>query len=257
MPVACITGASSGIGKEFAVQLADRGFDLILIARNTDALEKISESLGVHVDILHCDLSSEVQTIELAEQLKRRKIDMLINNAGFGDIGYFDETGMAKDMDMINVNIRALHILTKKLLPVFLKRDKGYILNVASSAGLLPGGPYMAAYYATKAYVVSMTSAIYHELKIRKSHVHISALCPGPVDTNFNDTAGVKFSLKGISAQRCVEYALKMFAKGKLLIVPTFTMKAATAGAHFLPRKMVLAVTANQQKKKQTSGKGE
>ena len=106
MPVACITGASSGIGKEFAVQLADRGFDLILIARNTDALEKISESLGVHVDILHCDLSSEVQTIELAEQLKRRKIDMLINNAGFGDIGYFDETGMAKDMDMINVNIR-------------------------------------------------------------------------------------------------------------------------------------------------------
>ena len=175
MPVACITGASSGIGKEFAVQLADRGFDLILIARNTDALEKISESLGVHVDILHCDLSSEVQTIELAEQLKRRKIDMLINNAGFGDIGYFDETGMAKDMDMINVNIRALHILTKKLLPVFLKRDKGYILNVASSAGLLPGGPYMAAYYATKAYVVSMTSAIYHELKIRKSHVHISA----------------------------------------------------------------------------------
>ena len=125
MPVACITGASSGIGKEFAVQLAQKGFDLILVARNTGALEELSKNLDVHVDILKCDLSSEVQTIELAEQLKKRKIDMLINNAGFGDVGYFDETGMAKDMDMINVNIRAVHILLKKLLPVFLKRDKG------------------------------------------------------------------------------------------------------------------------------------
>lgn len=253
MPVACITGASSGIGKEFAVQLAQKGFDLILVARNTGALEELSKNLDVHVDILKCDLSSEVQTIELAEQLKKRKIDMLINNAGFGDVGYFDETGMAKDMDMINVNIRAVHILLKKLLPVFLKRDKGYILNVASSAGLMPGGPYMATYYATKAYVVSITGAVYRELKARKSHVHISALCPGPVDTNFNDVAGVKFSLKGISAEDCVRYALKKFAGGQLMIVPTLTMKAAAAGARLLPRKLVLAVTAKQQKKKQAT----
>ena len=250
MPTACITGASSGIGKEFAYQLAEKGFDLILIARNTEALNRVSERINTNVEVIGCDLSSEMQTMELAERLKERNIDMLINNAGFGDVGYFDQTGISKDMNMINVNIRAMHILLKKLLPMFIKKDKGYILNVASSAGMMPGGPYMATYYATKSYVVSMTGALYHELKARGSHVHISALCPGPVDTNFNDVAGVRFSLKGIKASECVGYAIKMMARGKLMIVPTITMKAAVLGTRFVPRKIALNIIAGQQKKK-------
>jgi short-subunit dehydrogenase len=250
MPVACITGASSGIGKEFAKQYAEKGFDLILVARNKEAMEQIAEEVSVSVQIYTCDLSNELQTLELAEKLKKETIDVLINNAGFGDVGNFEETDLHKEINMINVNIKALHILMKKLLPQFLKRDKGYILNVASSAGLMPGGPYMATYYATKAYVVSMTGAVSDELKRRKSHVHISALCPGPVDTNFNEVAGVKFSLPGISAKDCVSYAIKMLSRGKLIIVPTFTMKAAVVASRLIPRSMTLHITANQQKKK-------
>ena len=250
MPIACITGASSGIGKEFARQYAAKGFDLILIARNREAMERIAEEVSVAVEIIVCDLSNELKTMELAEKLKTKKIDVFINNAGFGDVGDFETTDIYKDLDMINVNIKAMHILLKKLLPQFLKRDKGYILNVASSAGMMPGGPYMATYYATKAYVVSMTGAVYDELKRRKSHVRISALCPGPVDTNFNDVAGVKFSLTGISAEECVSYAIKMLARGKLMIVPTLTMKAAVIGSKFIPRTWALHMTAGQQKKK-------
>lgn len=151
---------------------------------------------------------------------------------------------------MIDVNVKATHILTKELLPGFIKRDCGYILNVASSAGLLPGGPYMATYYATKAYVTSFTSAIYEELKDMKSNVHISALCPGPVDTNFNETANVIFALKGISAEYCASYALIKMFKKTLIIIPTFKMKAAILSAKLSPRKAALAITKHQQRKK-------
>lgn len=250
MPVACITGASSGIGKEFAYQLSEKGFDLILIARNLKALNELKEELDTEVEIICCDLGDEALTIELANQLKDRKIDMLINNAGFGGVGDFEKTELSKDMDMINVNIKATHILMKKLLPKFIKRDSGYILNVASSAGLMPGGPFMATYYATKSYVVSMTGAVYDELKRRDSYVHVCALCPGPVDTNFNNVAGVQFSLKGISVCQCVEYALHQMAKRKVIIVPTLTMKAAVLGSKFSPRKIALRMVGNQQKKK-------
>ena len=151
---------------------------------------------------------------------------------------------------MIHVNIRALHILTKSVLKDMKAHDQGYILNVASSAGLLPGGPFMATYYATKSYVVSLTSAISEELKEAKSKVHISALCPGPVDTNFNNTAGVSFSLDGISPEACVKSALKGMSKGKLIIIPTSYMKAAVSFSDKLPRMKALKLIAHQQKKK-------
>lgn len=251
MSIACITGASSGIGKEFAKLLAKRGFNLILIARSTDKLEKIASKLPVKCKIITCDLSDEKECISLCERLSKEKIDVLINNAGFGDFGNFSETSLDKDLSMINVNIKSLHIITKKLLPGFIKRDSGYILNVASSAGLLPGGPYMATYYATKAYVTSLTSAIHRELKEAKSHVHISMLCPGPVDTNFNNVASVNFAIPGITASKCASYALKQMFKGKLTIVPATVMKFTVTGAKLLPRKLLLLLTAHQQKKKQ------
>ena len=140
--------------------------------------------------------------------------------------------------------------LTKAVLPGFIQRDRGYIMNVASSAGLLPGGPYMSTYYATKAYVTSLTTAIHGELRDLKSNVHISMLCPGPVDTNFNNVANVKFALSGIPADYCAYYALCKMFTGKLTIVPTFTMKAGVFGSRFLPRQVLAFMTGHQQKKK-------
>lgn len=250
MKTACITGASSGIGKEFAKLLSKSGYQLILIARNTEVLQELSDSLQTKCEIISCDLSIEEECRKLADRLKKYNISIMINNAGFGDLGTFEESDLNKQLDMIKVNISALHILTHELLPGMISRDHGYILNVASSAGLMYGGPYMATYYATKAYVTSLTSGIYHELKERKSNVHISMLCPGPVDTNFNKVANVAFSLRGISASYCAAYALKQMSRGKLTIIPTFTMKAAIVVSRLSPRKMVLAIAAGQQKKK-------
>ena len=250
MAIACITGASSGIGTEFAKRLSRMGYELILVSRNTKALKKLAGTLPCRCKIISCDLSDENNCIKLAEYLKTKNLTLFINNAGFGDWGSFDNTDLNKELNMINVNIKALHILTKEILKDFKKKDRGYILNVASSAGLLDGGPYMAAYYATKAYVTSLTSSIYEELKEAGSNVHISMLCPGPVDTNFNNVAGVTFALSGISASYCARYALSELFKGTLTIVPTFTMKAAVLAGKFAPRKLLIKITAKQQLKK-------
>lgn len=250
MAIACITGASSGIGMEFAKRLSRMGYELILVSRNTKALKKLAGTLPCRCKIISCDLSDENNCIKLAEYLKTKNLTLFINNAGFGDWGSFDNTDLNKELDMINVNIKALHILTKEILKDFKKKDRGYILNVASSAGLLDGGPYMATYYATKAYVTSLTSSIYEELKEAGSNVHISMLCPGPVDTNFNNVAGVTFALPGISASYCAKYALSELFKGTLTIVPTFTMKAAVLAGKFAPRKLLIKITAKQQLKK-------
>ncbi len=250
MAIACITGASSGIGMEFAKRLSRMGYELILVSRNTKALKKLAGTLPCRCKIISCDLSDENNCIKLAEYLKTKNLTLFINNAGFGDWGSFDNTDLNKELNMINVNIKALHILTKEILKDLKKKDRGYILNVASSAGLLDGGPYMAAYYATKAYVTSLTSSIYEELKEAGSNVHISMLCPGPVDTNFNNVAGVTFALSGISASYCARYALSELFKGTLTIVPTFTMKAAVLAGKFAPRKLLIKITAKQQLKK-------
>lgn len=250
MAIACITGASSGIGKEFAHRLSKKGFNLILVARNTAALNELAATLPTKCEIITCDLASPDECRKLGETLGKKKISILINNAGFGDVGSFIESDLDKELSMIDVNIKALHILTKAVLPEMVRLDRGYILNVASSAGLMQGGPYMATYYATKAYVTSMTSAIYEELREQGSHVHISMLCPGPVDTNFNEVANVKFALSGISAKYCVDYCLKQMAKGKLTIIPSPLMQLAMFGSKHMPRRLLLPITAKQQMKK-------
>lgn len=262
MGIACVTGATSGIGKEFAKYLGRLGYDLILVARRTDLLQEISENLKnscyasknslkhIKVKCITCDLSDETACMKLGKTLKKYNIDILINNAGFGELGAFYETQLKNDLNMVNVNIKALHILTKAVLPDMIRKDYGFIMNVASSAGLLPAGPYMPTYYATKAYVTSLTTAIHHELKDAGSNVHVSMLCPGPVNTGFNDVANVKFSLKGIPADYCAVYALRNMFAGKLTIVPTITMKLAVIGGRLLPRSMSASITAKQQIKK-------
>lgn len=250
MKTALITGATSGIGLEFAHRLADRGYSLIVTGRRVERLEKLKEEAIVPVEIIPADLSKKKECFALLEKLQDRDIDVFINNAGFGVAGSFLETDIKREVNMLKVNDMAMHILFKGILQKMHARGTGQILNVASSAGLLPGGPYMAGYYASKAYVTSLTRAVAVELKEAGSTVKVSALCPGPVDTEFNENADVVFALKGISASKCVAEALKGMDKGKTIIVPGFTMKLAMVFQHLIPTPLRVKITARQQKKK-------
>ena len=246
---ALITGASSGMGREFAKILSNKGYDLILVARRKNKLEELKKELNTKVDIIKMDLSLPANCIKLHNKVKNEDIDVLINNAGFGLFGEFSDTNLDKELDMIDTNIKAVHILTKLFLKDFIEKDKGYILNVSSSASFM-AGPLMSTYYATKNYVTRLTEAIYEELRRNKSNVYIGALCPGPVDTEFNDIANVKFSLKGLNADEVANYTIKKMFKRKLIIIPGFTIKLACTFNKFLPRKKLLKITYNIQKKK-------
>ena len=164
---ALITGASSGIGREMAKYLATMGHELILAGRDKDALEELQNELDIESQIVIIDLSDEKKVKELYVLMRNENIDILINNAGFGDFGKFYETDINRELEMINTNIKAVHILTKVFLRDMKKRNSGYILNVASIAAFGPG-PLMATYYATKAYVNNLTEAIYEELRREK-----------------------------------------------------------------------------------------
>jgi len=247
---AVITGASAGLGTEFAKQLADKGYKLILTARREERLKNLAESLSVECVIIPADLSKKEECLRFFESIKAYKIDIFINNAGFGDCDSFLKSDLEMELDMVDVNIRAMHILCKKMLQKMQKENHGYILNVASSAGLLPAGPYMATYYATKAYVSSLTQAIARELKEMGSRVYVGALCPGPVDTEFYDVANVEFMLKGITPQYCVKYAIKQMIKRQTVIVPTLLMKASTTMGRMAPRDLAIKITSVQQRKK-------
>ncbi|MBR2785296.1 MAG: SDR family NAD(P)-dependent oxidoreductase [Clostridia bacterium] len=248
---ALITGATSGIGLDMARYLATMKCELILVARNREKLEKIQELLATKVTIIVADLSNEQKVKELYVIAKQENIDILINNAGFGDFGYVTDTDMAKDIEMINTNIKAVHILTKSVVKDMEKKNTDtYILNVASSAGLMPGGPLMSTYYATKAYVRSYTEALYYEEKKKKTKVHVSVLCPGPVDTNFNNVAGVHFSTKPLSSSYVAKYAIDKMFEEKLLIIPGTGMKMAKFFSRFVGDKFLLKTAYKVQKKK-------
>ena len=253
MKTALVTGASSGIGYEMSRVLSHLGYELILVARREDRLLELQKVLETHSEIVLCDLSKEDECKELYKKVKEKDISVLINNAGFGLCGNFTETDLNKELSMINVNIKAVHILTKLFLKDFVKKDDGYILNVASSAGLMAGGPLMATYYATKAYVVNLTRAVNTELADMGSNVYVGALCPGPVDTEFSEVADVKFEMKGISKKYCAKYALyNMFENRKMIIVPSAEMKLSVCASRFMPTRPLLEFTKLIQKKKQS-----
>lgn len=246
-----ITGATSGIGLDMARYLAIKKYELILVARDKERLEKIQELLPTKVTIVVADLSNEQKVKELCIIAKQQNIDILINNAGFGDFGYLPDTDLNKDIDMINTNIKAVHILTKSVVKDMEKKDTDtYILNVASSAGLMPGGPLMSTYYATKSYVRSISESLYYEEKKKKTKVHVSALCPGPVDTNFNNVAGVHFSTKPLKSTYVAKYAIDKMFEEKMLIIPGTKMKLANFFSRFVSHKFLLKLAYRIQKKK-------
>ncbi len=246
---ALITGASSGIGRDMAYYLADLGYDLILVARRKERLEEIKNKVSVSVKIIVMDLLVEKNVFQLYEKVKKEKIDILINNAGFGLFGMFTKTDLQRELEMIDLNIKAYHILTKLFLNEFVKRDEGYILNVCSSAGFL-AGPRLNTYYATKNYITKLTLAIYEELRHMKSNVHISALCPGPVATEFNKVAHGIFTIQEMDSTKVAKYGIDKMFQHKLIIIPGWTVKLGVFLNRFIPWKLSLTITYYIQKRK-------
>lgn len=248
---AMVTGASSGIGRDIALNLAKLQYDLILVGRDREALEGVKSTINgkVKVKIVVVDLSNLQKVKELYVLTHNDDIDILVNNAGFGVFGEFCNIDLNTELDMIDVNIRALDMLCKFYLKDMIKKDNGIILNVASSAAFM-AGPLMSSYYASKSYVYRLSLAINEELRRRKSHVKISVLCPGPVDTNFNKRAGVEFRVKALSSSYVARYAVEKMFNGKCVIIPGFKMKFVKFISRFLSDKFVTRINYNIQKKK-------
>lgn len=244
---ALITGASSGIGRDIAKELSQKGYDLILVARNLEKLNEVKEKLETNIETVSMDISNPENCKQLYEKYK--DIDILVNNAGFGDCGYFDKTNLEKELQMINTNIVAYHVLTKLYLKDMKAKNSGKILNVASIAGFMPG-PLMATYYSTKAYVVRLSESIREELRKEKSKVQISILCPGPVNTNFNNVANVKFHMREANSYNLAKFAIDKLLKGKFYIIPGLDVKAGIFFSHFVPSSFVAKITYMVQKRK-------
>lgn len=245
---ALVTGASSGMGRDMAKYLLDLNYDLILVSRDKEKLDKEFKEYKERVKTFAFDLTKEEECKKLYKVVQKENIDILINNAGFGDSGNFTETSLDKEIEMIDLNIKAYHILTKLFLKDFTKRNYGRVLNVASIAGFMPG-PYMATYYATKNYIVSLSLAIYEELKRDNSKVKISIFCPGPVNTNFNNVANVKFNIGPLTSQYASKVAIEGMFQNKLIIVPA-NMRVNQIFAKIAPTKIVLKVVSLVQERR-------
>lgn len=250
---ALVTGASSGIGEEIAKELAKRGYDIILVARNEEKLKDVASKIKTNTRIITIDLSNKENCKKLYEETKNEDIDILINNAGFGVHGKFCDTDLAKEVQMIETNITAVHILMKLFLKDMVKKNSGYILNVASMAAFVPG-PLMSSYYASKAYVYRLSQGVKTELKKNKSKVKISVLCPGPVRTNFNKVAGVDFAAPSLSSEYVAKYAVKKLLKNKFTIVPGTFMKITRFFEKIMPHNLVSNISyfVNYRKDKWT-----
>ena len=243
-----ITGASSGIGREFARAMAAKGCRLIMVARREDRMRELAGELGVPCEILTADLSREEECNRVIETISGQGASVLINCAGFGLLGATVEHSLDEELSMIDLNIRAVHILTRRFLDLLKESDKGAILNVASCAGLLPAGPYLNTYYATKAYVASFTQGLAQELKDMKSGIYVGALCPGPVYTEFTQVARGKEWSSALTPEQVVEYAVRKMEKRKVLIVPGAGIRAGLFGTRLLSRGAVAKIIGKGQK---------
>jgi len=253
-----ITGATSGIGYEMSLLCAQKGHNLVLTGRNTVVLQKMKEELSarysVSVKTIVADLSLPDSAIEIYRQVKDNKIDIdiLINNAGFGNFGPFSESDWAMEIKMMHVNIISLTHLTKLILQDMLKRNEGKICNIASTAGFRPG-PLMAVYFATKAYVLSFSEAIAEE--VRGTGVSVTTLCPGATKTNFTKTAGLDDSqflqLKTMALPEDVAaYGYKHLMHGDGVVIHGVFNRILLFVQRFIPRKLVSFVSRIIKEKK-------
>lgn len=253
MAWAVVTGASSGIGKDIAKELSQRGYNLVLVARRGDRLEELRTMLKTNAEIITMDLSIPENCHSLFDRCKNKDVEILVNNAGIGHFGEFYDTDLDTELRMIDLNIKSLHILMKLFLQEFVKKDCGKILNVASAAGFLPAGPFISTYYGTKAYVLNHTRGVAKELKKSGSNVTISALCPGPVKTEFNEVAGGQFAMVGMECDKVAAIAVAEMFKGKTVIVPGAIVKIGRFLSRFLPDSALAAVAYRFQGLKKNS----
>ena len=239
--VALITGASAGLGAEFARQLARRGTRLVLVARREDRLRTLADEVG-NARVIAMDLSAHDAAERLVADLDAAgaEVELLINNAGFGQIGRFASLDAKRQREMIDLNIGTLTDLCRAIAPRMIERNSGGILNIASTAAFQPG-PNMAVYFATKAYVLSFSEALHEELK--PQGVHVSALCPGPTRTEFGDVAGFggngMFDRVAMEAPAVVAAGLAGLARNKAVVVPGAINKIGAASTRFAPRSVV------------------
>ncbi len=251
MKFVLITGASTGIGYELAKIFAKEKYNLILVARNIEKLIEIREelqNLGVNIVIIKKDLSRPESPQELFNEIaeKNIEVDILINNAGFGLLGPFNELDINAQLEMIQLNITSLVQITYLFLPKMIEKRSGKIMNVASTAAFQPG-PYMAIYYATKSFVLSFSEAIYAELKSKG--ITVTALCPGPTKTEFQKRAGMENInleraklLPYMSAEKVAQIGYKGLMKGKRVVIPGFLNKLGTKLVRLVPQTFVLNV---------------
>jgi short-subunit dehydrogenase len=237
-PVTLVTGASAGLGVEFARQCAARGDELVLVARRRDRLDALAAELGGKAHVFPLDLSERDSAISLIEALAAEGLSVgtLINNAGFGQAGRFAALPLARQSEMIDLNVRTLTELCHLVLPGMLERGTGAILNVASTAAFQPG-PNMAVYYATKAYVLSFTEALHHEMK--DSGIKVSALCPGPTHSEFSDVAdshSPTLERMKMPAAPVVSAGLAGLAANEAVVIPGFKNKIGAQASRFLSR---------------------
>jgi short-subunit dehydrogenase len=258
MPTALVTGASSGIGLELASLAARDRHDLVLVARRRERLESIgrglAEEFGIRAIVLDRDLADPSVPETLAREVSERGIavDVLVNNAGFGLWGFFAETALERELEMIDVNVAALTALAKLFLPGMIARRSGRILNVASTAAFQPG-PLMAVYYATKAYVLSFSEALASETA--GTGVTVTALCPGPTATGFQESAGMgpvplfnpALLTKTSDVARAGWNGMK---RGKRIVIPGFTNRILVQSERLAPRRLVTAISRKLQESK-------
>ena len=254
---ALITGASSGFGVEFAKNFAKDGYDLVLVARRLDRLNSLAEELRekykVNITVLGKDLNKmeDLQVVYDTLQKDKVQIDFLVNNAGLGDFGNFHESEWTKDEQMLDVNIKALTRLTYLFVKPMIEKGFGRILNVASTAAFQPG-PLLAVYFATKAYVLSFSEAIYNELK--GTGVTVTILCPGASESEFLSAARLEdsmlFKRKRVpTAKEVADFGYNEMMKGSMTVIHGFSNKMGALASRFFPRKLTLNIVRKIQEK--------
>ena len=239
--VAVITGASAGLGVEFARQLSRRGHALVLVARRKDRLEELAKELG-NARAVAIDLSKKDAAAKLLADVAAagEQVEILVNNAGFGLIGRFTELDSGRLRQMVDLNVATLMDLCRAVAPGMIERKSGAIINVASTAAFQPG-PKMAVYFATKAFVLSLSEALHEELK--PHGVRVTCLCPGPTRTEFGDVAGFggngMFDRVAMNAPEVVEAGLKGLDRNRAVVVTGVVNKIGAASTRFAPRSVV------------------
>ena len=239
--VALVTGASAGLGVDFARQLSKRGHPLVLAARRKDRLQALAKELG-NARVIAIDLSKKDAPAKLMADLQAKGeiVDLLVNNAGFGLIGRFAELDAGREREMIDLNVGTLTDLCRAVAPGMIDRKSGGIINVASTAAFQPG-PKMAVYFATKAYVLSLTEALHEELK--PHGIKVTCLCPGPTRTEFGDVAGFGgnglFDRVAMESPEVVAAGLKGLDRNQAVVVPGFVNKLTASSGRFAPRSVV------------------